>query len=129
MPRSGIQALSSLVKLAASCVCRGPHAHPRRKGEIMGKIEPLAPSKRVRIVLCSAAFAIAAIVPSAGFSAEWSSAEWSSGKAPAAEWSSGKTAPKAEWSSGKRAPKAEWSSGKTAPKAEWSSRATTRAAR
>ena len=90
----------------------------------MGKIEPLAPSKRVRIVLCSAALAVAAIVPGAGFSAEWSS-----GKAPAAEWSSGKTAPKAEWSSGKRAPKAEWSSGKAAPKAEWSSRATTRAAR
>ena len=90
----------------------------------MGKIEPLAPSKRVRIVLCSAAFAIAAIVPSAGFSAEWSS-----GKAPAAEWSSGKSAPKAEWSSGKSAPKAEWSSGKAAPKAEWSSRVTARAAR
>ena len=69
----------------------------------MGKIEPLAPSKRVRIVLCSAAFAIAAIVPSAGFSAEWSS-----GKAPAAEWSSGTSAPKAEWSSGKSAPKAEF---------------------
>ena len=84
----------------------------------MGKIEPLAPSKRVRIVLCSAALAAAAIVPSTGVAAEWSS-----GKAPAAEWSSGKAAPKAEWSSGKRAPNAEWSSGKAAPKAEWSSRA------
>ena len=84
----------------------------------MGKIEPMAPSKRVRIVLCSAAFAIAAIVPATGFSAEWSS-----GKAtPKAEWSSGKAAPKAEWSSGKHAPKAEWSSAKAAPKAEWSSR-------
>jgi hypothetical protein len=94
----------------------------------MGKIEPLAPSKRVRIVLCSAAFAIAAIVPGAGFAAEWSSsvksptAEWSSAEWSSAEWSSGKAAPKAEWSSGKRAPKAEWSSGKAAPKAEWSSR-------
>jgi hypothetical protein len=94
----------------------------------MGKIEPLAPSKRVRIVLCSAAFAIAAIVPGAGFGAEWSSgvkapvAEWSSAEWSSAEWSSGKAAPKAEWSSGKRAPKAEWSSGKAAPKAEWSSR-------
>jgi hypothetical protein len=99
----------------------------------MGKIEPLAPSKRVRIVLCSAAFAIAAIVPGAGFSAEWSSgvksptAEWSSAEWSSAEWSSGKAAPKAEWSSaewssGKRAPRAEWSSGKAAPKAEWSSR-------
>jgi len=84
----------------------------------MGKIEPLAPSKRVRIVLCSAAFAIAAIVPGAGFGAEWSSGV----KSPAAEWSSGKSTPKAEWSSSKRAPKAEWSSGKAAPKAEWSSR-------
>jgi hypothetical protein len=99
------------------------------KGNTMGKIEPLAPSKRVRIVLCASAFAIAAIVPSAGFSAEWSSAEWSSGKAPTAEWSSGKAAPNAEWSSGKRAPKAEWSSGRAAPTAEWSSRATGRAAR
>ena len=112
------------------------------QGGHMGKIEPLAPSKRVRIVLCSAAFAIAAVVPSAGFSAEWSSglkspaaewssaewssaewssAEWSSGKAPTAEWSSAEWS-SAEWSSAKRAPKAEWSSGKAAPKAEWSSR-------
>ena len=84
----------------------------------MGKIEPLAPSKRVRIVLCSAVVAAFAIAPGAGIAAEWSS-----GKAkPGAEWSSGKRAPKAEWSSGKRAPKAEWSSGKAAPKAEWSSR-------
>ena len=51
----------------------------------MGKFEPLAPSKRVRIVLCSAAFAIAAIAPGAGF---------------AADWSSGITAPTADWSSG-----------------------------
>ena len=94
------------------------------KGNTMGKIEPLAPSKRVRIVLCSAAFAIAAIVPSAGLSAEWSC-----GKAPAAEWSSGTAAPNAEWSSGKRAPKAEWSSVRAAPKAEWSSRVAARAAR
>ena len=32
----------------------------------MGKIEPLAPSKRVRIVLCSATLAIAAIAPGRG---------------------------------------------------------------
>ncbi|MEO5576409.1 MAG: hypothetical protein ABIR67_08020 [Gaiellaceae bacterium] len=63
------------------------------------------PSKRVRIVLCAAAFTVAAIVPSAGFGAEWSS-----GVAPGAEWSSGKRAPKAEWSSGKAKPTAEWSS-------------------
>lgn len=95
----------------------------------MGKIEPLAPSKRVRIVLCSAAFALAAIVPGAGFAADWSSgvktpaADWSSGKtSPKADWSSGKRAPKADWSSGKRAPSADWSSGKVAPKADWSSR-------
>lgn len=85
----------------------------------MGKIEPLAPSKRVRIVLCSAVVAAFAIAPGAGIAAEWSSAEWSSGKAK----------PTAEWSSGKRAPKAEWSSGKAAPKAEWSSRYKARALR
>ena len=73
----------------------------------MGKIEPLAPTKRVRIVLCSAVVAIAATVPAAGV---------------AADWSSGKLTPKADWSSGKRAPKADWSSSRTAPKADWSSR-------
>jgi hypothetical protein len=84
----------------------------------MGTIEPLAPSKRVRIVLCSAAFAIAALVPSAGFAADWSSGLTT----PAADWSSSKIAPKADWSSSKRAPKADWSSGRVAPKADWSSR-------
>jgi hypothetical protein len=94
----------------------------------MGTIEPLAPSKRVRIVLCSAAFAIAAIVPGAGFAADWSSgvkptADWSSGvTSPTADWSSSRRAPKADWSSSKRAPKADWSSSKAAPKADWSSR-------
>lgn len=72
----------------------------------MGKIEPQAPSKRVRIVLCSATLALAAIVPSAGFAADWSSSRTN----PTADWSSGKRAPKADWSSGKRAPKADWSS-------------------
>ena len=56
----------------------------RQGGHTMGKIEPLAPSKRVRIVLCSAAFAIAAIVPTAGFAADWSSGVTK----PAADWSS-----------------------------------------
>jgi hypothetical protein len=100
-----------------------------QQGDNMGKIEPLAPSKRIRIVLCSAVVAIAAIAPGAGFAADWSSgvvspsADWSSGKtSPKADWSSGKRAPKADWSSGKRAPTADWSSGKTAPKADWSSR-------
>lgn len=76
----------------------------------MGKIEPLAPSKRVRIVLCSAAFAIAAVAPGAGFGADWSSGV----KKPVADWSSGVTKPAADWSSGKRAPKADWSSRFTA---------------
>ncbi|NUT55659.1 MAG: hypothetical protein HOQ03_06720 [Thermoleophilia bacterium] len=95
----------------------------------MGKIEPLAPSKRVRIVLCAGALAIAAVVPSAGFAADWSSgikvpsADWSSSvKTPTADWSSGVKTPKADWSSSKRAPKADWSSGRVAPKADWSSR-------
>lgn len=83
----------------------------------MVRTESQTPSKRVRIVLCAAAFTVAAIVPSAGFGAEWSS-----GVAPGAEWSSGASSPLAEWSSGKRAPKAEWSSGKAKPTAEWSSR-------
>jgi hypothetical protein len=71
----------------------------------MGKIEQLSPSKRVRIVLCAGALAVAAIVPSAGFAADWSSAlrrpaaDWSSSKRPAADWSSSKQAPKADWSS------------------------------
>lgn len=101
----------------------------------MGKIEPLAPSKRVRIVLCSAAFAIAALVPGAGLGADWSSgktplADWSSARtSPLADWSSGKRAPKADWSSGKRAPKADWSSGKANPAADWSSRFRASAAR
>ena len=84
----------------------------------MGKIEPLAPSKRVRIVLCSAVVAIFAIAPAAGVAADWSSGVTS----PNADWSSAKAAPKADWSSGKRGPKADWSSGKAAPKADWSSR-------
>ena len=95
----------------------------------MGKIEPLAPSKRVRIVLCSATVAIAAIVPSVGLAADWSSgvkaptADWTSGVvSPTADWSSSKRAPKADWSSSKRAPKADWSSSRVAPKADWSSR-------
>ena len=65
----------------------------------MGKIEPLAPSKRVRIVLCSAVLATAAIVPAAGLAADWSSGK----RAPNAGWSSGKVAPKADWSSRYRA--------------------------
>jgi hypothetical protein len=88
------------------------------QGRHMETIEPLAPSKRVRIVLCSATLAVAAIVPGAGFAADWSSGVTS----PTADWSSSKRAPKADWSSGKRAPKADWSSARVAPKADWSSR-------
>jgi len=101
---------------------------PYSLGDKMNR-DSQAPTKRVRIVLCASAFAVAAIVPGAGFAAEWSSgattpaAEWSSGKkAPLAEWSSGKRTPTAEWSSGKRAPKAEWSSGTMRPVADWTSR-------
>ena len=82
----------------------------------MGKIEQLSPSKRVRIVLCAGALAVAAIVPSAGFAADWSSAI----KAPTADWSSALKRPAADWSSSKR-PAADWSSSKQAPKADWSS--------
>ena len=51
----------------------------------MGKIEPLAPTKRVRIVLCSAVVAAFAIAPGAGIAADWSSGVMS----PTADWSSG----------------------------------------
>jgi hypothetical protein len=84
----------------------------------MGTIEPQAPSKRVRIVLCSATLAIAAIVPGAGLAADWSSGV----AKPAADWSSGVRKPVADWSSGVKKPAADWSSGKRAPKADWSSR-------
>jgi hypothetical protein len=84
----------------------------------MGNSEPLAPSKRVRIVLCSAAFVLAAIVPGAGFGADWSSGV----KKPVADWSSGVTKPVADWSSGVKKPAADWSSAKRAPMADWSSR-------
>jgi hypothetical protein len=84
----------------------------------MGTIEPQAPSKRVRIVLCSATLAIAAIVPGAGLAADWSSGV----AKPAADWSSGVREPVADWSSGVKKPAADWSSGKRAPKADWSSR-------
>ena len=84
----------------------------------MGKIEPLAPSKRIRIVLCSAAFAIAAIVPGVGFAADWSSGV----KQPAADWSSGVKKPVADWSSGVKKPAADWSSSTRVPNADWSSR-------
>ena len=84
----------------------------------MGTIEPQAPSKRVRIVLCSATLAIAAIVPGAGLAADWSSGV----ARPTADWSSGVRKPVADWSSGVRKPAADWSSGKRAPKADWSSR-------
>jgi hypothetical protein len=84
----------------------------------MGTIEPQAPSKRVRIVLCSATLAIAAIVPGEGLAADWSSGV----AKPAADWSSGVRKPVADWSSGVKKPAADWSSGKRAPKADWSSR-------
>jgi len=82
----------------------------------MGKIEQLSPSKRVRIVLCAGALAVAAFVPSAGLAADWSSGI----KAPTADWSSALKRPAADWSSSKR-PAADWSSSKRAPKADWSS--------
>ena len=84
----------------------------------MGTIEPQAPSKRVRIVLCSATLAIAAIVPGAGLAADWSSGV----AKPTADWSSGVRKPVADWSSGVKKPAADWSSAKRAPKADWSSR-------
>ncbi len=61
----------------------------------MGNTEQ-APSKRVRIVLCAAVFALAAAVPGAGL---------------AADWTSGKVQPSADWTSGLANPTADWTSG------------------
>lgn len=71
----------------------------------MGKPDLQAPSKRVRIVLCSAVVAVAAALPTAGLAADWSSKL----AKPTADWSSAIAKPKADWSSGKR-PTADWSS-------------------
>lgn len=85
----------------------------------MGKTELQAPSKRVRIVLCSAVVAVAGLLPATGLGAEWTSAlakpraewtsaEWTSKIRRSAEWTS------AEWTS------AEWTS-KIRRNAEWTS--------
>lgn len=93
----------------------------------MGKSDLQTPSKRVRIVLASAVVAVAAIVPSAGMAADWTSrvtkptADWTSAKRPNADWTSART-PKADWTSKVRR-NADWTSAKAAPKADWTSRA------
>lgn len=63
-----------------------------------------APSKRVRIVLCAAALTVAAVVPSAGLAADWTSGKVN----PAADWTS-KVTPNADWTSRVK-PNADWSS-------------------
>ena len=63
----------------------------------MGNTEQ-TPSKRVRIVLCAAAFTFAAAVPGAGL---------------AADWTSGTVGPNADWTSAKAKPTADWTSGRT----------------
>ena len=65
----------------------------------MGNTEQ-APSKRVRIVLCAAAFTFAAAVPGAGLAADWTSAK----AKPTADWTSAKIKPAADWTSGKTKP-------------------------
>ena len=83
---------------------------------IMGNTEQ-APSKRVRIVLCAAAFTLAAAVPGAGLAADWTSAK----AKPTADWTSGKTKPAADWTS-KVKTNADWSSARIKPAADWTSR-------
>ena len=62
------------------------------------------PSKRVRIVLCSAVvMAVVAIAPASGFAASWTSkaspdASWTSKASPDASWTS-KVSPDASWTS------------------------------
>jgi hypothetical protein len=100
----------------------------------MGKIDSQTPSKRVRIVLCSAVVAVAAVVPGTGLAADWTSgkvapkADWTSGVAkPTADWTS-KVRRNADWTSKVRR-NADWTSGKVAPKADWTSRHTSSALR
>jgi hypothetical protein len=118
---------------------------PPPKRGTMGKSELQTPSKRVRIVLCSAVVAVAAVVPSAGLAADWTSgvatptADWTSGIAtPTADWTSGVAKPTADWTSkvrrnadwtSKVRRNADWTSAKLAPKADWTSRYTSSALR
>jgi hypothetical protein len=106
---------------------RGVQSNKPAKGNNMGNTEQ-APSKRVRIVLCAAAFSLAAAVPGAGLAADWTSAkigpnaDWTSARAnPTADWTSGLANPTADWTSGLTKPTADWTSGKTKPAADWTS--------
>ena len=72
----------------------------------MGNTEQV-PSKRVRIVLCAAVFALAAAVPGAGLAADWTSGKVQ----PSADWTSGLANPTADWTSGLANPTADWTSG------------------
>jgi hypothetical protein len=80
----------------------------------MGNTEQ-APSKRVRIVLCAAAFTLAAAVPGAGFAADWTSAK----AKPTADWTS-KVKGNADWTTARIKPNADWTS-RVKPNADWSS--------
>ena len=99
-----------------------------------------APSKRVRIVLCAAAFTFAAAVPGAGLAADWTSAK----AKPTADWTSGQAhsassdrrldvrqdqarrrldvegEDDADWTSARIKPSADWTS-RVKPNADWSS--------
>jgi hypothetical protein len=104
-----------------------PHMQMPSEGDTVGNTEQ-APSRRVRIVLCAAVVAIAAIVPGTGLAASWTSglakpsASWTSGIAkPSASWTSGLANPSASWTSGLARPSASWTSGLVKPSASWTS--------
>ena len=108
-------------------MCRQYNATSSKGNAVMGNTEQ-APSKRVRIVLCAAAFTLAAAVPGAGLAADWTSAkakptaDWTSGKTiPTADWTSGKVKPTADWTS-KVKGNADWTSARIKPNADWTSR-------
>lgn len=89
----------------------------------MGNSELPTPTRRVRIVLCSAVVAVAAALPGTGLAADWTSAiaeptaDWTS-SLPTADWTS--SLPTADWTSAKR-PAADWTSAKL-PAADWTSK-------
>ncbi len=83
----------------------------------MGNDKLLAPSKRIRIVLCAATFALAVAAPGAGLAADWTSGK----TAPTADWTSGKAKPTADWTS-KVKRNADWTSAKLKPGATWTSK-------
>jgi uncharacterized protein YjbI with pentapeptide repeats len=96
----------------------------------VGNSELQAPSKRVRIVLCSAVVAVAGLLPATGLGADWTSAiakpraDWTSADWTSADWTS-KIRRNADWTSADWT-SADWTSAdwtsKVRRNADWTSR-------